>query len=230
VSRRLIGSVGLIVLVGAACGGGRTPLLPGQGQGLGNGGAAGALGGGGDGGASNPTQLPTHFTGPEVQSALASCDAPHGPAVNLDTADEESTHVVGTWLLCPTPTNVGADTMFAPAIQFRADGTFNTMTASADGGLDTGTGLQRQGKWSAFCEMSSDIKSSEPCHGGGVYYYSTIYVWIHVAAGNDNRAGCAVGPISFERSPTRAYVVDYPGWCDVNEGSTTLDFWLVPLP
>jgi hypothetical protein len=119
--------------------------------------------------------------------------------------------------------------MFGPAIQFHADGTFDTMVASDDGGLQSGTGLQRQGKWSAFCEMSSDIKNSEPCHGGGVYYYSTIYVWLHTAGGGDTRASCAVGPISFESSPTRAYVVDYPGWCSGSEGSTTLEFWMVPL-
>lgn len=228
-------TVGLIALIGTACGGGRTPLLPGDGQGLGTGGAAsagggGGLGAGGDGGSGSAATTPTHFTDSEVQSALANCALPHGPPVNIDTGNEESAQLVGTWLICPSPANTGADTMFAPAIQFRADGTFNTMTASSDGGLELGTGFQNQGKWSAFCEMSSDIANSQPCHGGGVYYYSTISVWVHVAGGGENRATCAVGPIAFESSPTRAYVVDYPGWCDANEGSTTIEFWMVPLP
>ena len=223
-------AVGLITLAGIACGGGRTPLLPGDGRGLGTGGSAGVGGGGGGGGSGGGASTPTHFTGPEVQSALANCELAHGPPVTIDTANEEDAHLIGTWLRCPSPANAGADTMFASAIQFHADGAFNTMTASDDGGLEIGTGFQSQGRWSAFCEMSSDIKNSEPCHGGGVYYYSTIYVGIHVAGGGDNRATCAVGPIAFESSPTRAYVVDYPGWCDANEGSTTIEFWIVPLP
>jgi hypothetical protein len=193
-------------------------------------GGSGVRSGGGGVGGDRGASYPTQFTPTEVQAALAGCDLPHGSPVNLDTADEEAAHLVGSWIVCPVPPNAAAQTMFGPAIQFRADGTFNTLVPTDDGGLQLGTGLARQGKWSAFCEMSSDIENSEPCHGGGVYYYSAIYVWVHLASGNDNRAGCAVGPVAFETSPTRAYVVDYPGWCDADEGSTTLDFWMVPLP
>jgi len=227
----------LIAFAGVAGGCGRTPLLPGEGQDWVNGAGAGAGGPGGSGGSRGSggaggavTSYPTHFTGPEVQSALTSCDLPHGAPVNIDTGDQESAHVLGTWLICPSSGNVGFDTPFAPGIQFRADGTFSTLAASDDGGLDTGTGFQKQGEWSAFCEMSSIIKNSQPCHGGGVYYYSTIYIQLHVAGGGDNRATAAVGPITFESSPTRAYVVDYPGWFDANEGDTSIEFWMVPLP
>jgi hypothetical protein len=43
--------------------------------------------------------------------------------------------------------------------------------------------------------------------------------------------GCFVGPMLFESSPTRIYVIDNPaGYCDGNYTGGAISFWMVPIP
>jgi hypothetical protein len=194
------------------------------------GGTAGTGGGGSDGGLGSVGtggSGPTLFTAAQVQSALANCDLPHGPAVTINDSDDVKTRVVGTWLLCPASAAGEPQTMFAPGIQFEPDGSFEVLAPTADGGLQTAVGVLNQGQWSTFCEVSSTITGTDSCPGIG--YYGPL-VRIQVVAGDESPAGCFVGPVSFESSPTRAYVVDWPQeYCTASYTGDPFNFWLVPL-
>jgi hypothetical protein len=170
---------------------------------------------------------PTSFTAAQVQSALANCDLPHGPAVTINNSDDVKARVIGAWLLCPASAGGEPHTMFAPGIQFEPDGRFEVLTPTADGGLQTGVGVLSQGQWSTFCEYSSDITGAEACPGVG---YDGPLLAIQVVGGDESPAGCFVGPLAFETSPSRAFVVDFPqGYCTVSYTGDAFDFWLVPL-
>jgi len=44
-------------------------------------------------------------------------------------------------------------------------------------------------------------------------------------------ADMTVGPISFEASPARGHVIDWPAlWCSAADQGDPFDMWLVPLP
>ena len=81
--------------------------------------------------------------------------------------------------------------------------------------------------WSTFCEVSSTVTGTDPCPGIG--YYGPL-VSIQVVAGDESPTGCFVGPFSFESSPSRAYVVDWPQlYCSASYTGDQFSFWLVPL-
>jgi hypothetical protein len=196
-------------------------------------GTTGTAGGGSSGSDGGPASTgtggsgPTRFTAAQVQSALANCDLPHGPAVTINNSDDVKARVAGTWLLCPASAVGEPHTMFAPGIQFEPDGRFEVLAPTADGGLQTNVGVLSQGQWSTFCEISSTITGADSCPGIG--YYGPL-VRIQVVAGDESPAGCFVGPVSFESSPTRAYVVDWPQeYCSASYTGDPFSFWLVPL-
>ncbi len=171
------------------------------------------------------------FSAPQVQAALAQCNLPHGPAVSVSSADDEQALLTGAWVLCP-PGDAGADagavvTVFSPGMRLSADGTWTRFLSDGDGGLTLGAGVQNQGQWSAFCEASSSIPNSQPCIFGG---QSDVDVSIHSTSQDTSTVGCFGGPISFESTPRRMFVVDDPQlYCDVNSSLGTFDLWMVGL-
>ena len=90
-------------------------------------GGSGAVGTGGSG--------PTLFTAAQVQSALANCDLPHGPAVTINNSDDVKARVIGTWLLCTATAAGEPTTRFAPGIQFEPDGSFEVLTPHGRWGI-----------------------------------------------------------------------------------------------
>jgi hypothetical protein len=185
----------------------------------GTGGEQGAAGSGGS--------LARSFSADQVQAALATCDLPHGPAVTINNSNEVKARVIGTWLVCPASAAGEPGTMFTPGIQFEPDGSFVTMKPRSDGGLETDMGVLSQGQWSTFCEWSSTVTGTDPCPGIG--YYGPL-VSIQVVAGDESPTGCFVGPFSFESSPSRAYVADWPQlYCSAAYTGDQFSFWLVPL-
>lgn len=201
----------------AACVGTRS--LDKEGSGGSGGGSAGSAGAAGVG--------PTSYTAEQVQAALDSCDLPHGPAVTINNSNDVKARVVGAWLVCPASTASQPDTMFTTGIQFEPNGLFETLKPTGDGGLQTDQGVLSQGQWSTFCEVSSTVTGTDPCPGIG--YYGPL-VRIQVVAGDESPTGCFVGPFSFETSPSRAYVVDWPQlYCSASYTGDQFSFWLVPL-
>jgi hypothetical protein len=180
----------------------------------------------GDGGGA----VPAHYSAAEVQSALAACDRPHGPPVDTATPNEEHAKLVGTWLLCP-PASSGPLTMFAPGIRFEANGNFETLAMNSDGGLTPGVGLLSQGQWATSCYNTDNTVpdvNARPCPGTSFY---GILASAHTVGGDDSPANCFVGPITFETSPARGHVIDWPAlWCTAAYQGDPFDLWLVPLP
>jgi hypothetical protein len=180
---------------------------------------------GSDGGAG----IPTAFSADVVQAALANCTLPHGPPATVITPNDAKTALVGGWALCPSSTTL-PQTIFTPGIRLEANGNFEILTADGDGGLVAGVGLLSQGTWSTSCynvdpTLVPDAKN-KPCPGTSPY---GLWAAAHTVGGADNLANCFVGPISFETSPARAYVIESLGYCGSVDASADLDLWLVPL-
>jgi len=177
------------------------------------------------------TGVPTSFTGPQVQAALARCDLPHGPPVDVVAPIDEAAMLVGSWLLCP-PATAQPKTLFDPGIQFDAAGNFAILMVTGDGGVLPGVGLLSQGHWATSC-YNTDTSIvhdayTRPCPGTSFY---GIDVQAHTIGGDDSPANCFVGPIDFESAPARAHIIDAPaGWCSAANPSDIFDFWMVPLP
>ncbi len=224
---RWTGAMAVLAAIGStACGARTGELTSGGAGGNGSSGEGSSSGASGSGGGGGPVDTgPTRFTSAQVQAALARCDLPHGPAVSVSTADEESANLLGAWLLCPVSADAGAMTMLRPGILLGSYGSFHTLAADGDGGLEAGTGVTSQGTWSASCSVSSDITSADPCPGAG-----DIVVSLHTVAGDTSTAGCFGGPISFETSPRRMFALDSPQeWCTI-QGPADFGLWLVALP
>jgi hypothetical protein len=182
---------------------------------------------GGRGAAGNGGSSPELFTAQQVQAALANCDLPHGPPVTIANSNDLKTRVAGAWLVCPASAAGETHTLFSQGIQLEANGRFEVLTPTAEGGLQAGVGVLSQGQWSTFCEQSSTIGGADPCPGVG---YDGALVSAQVAGGDKSPTGCFVGPFSFESSPTRAYVLDWPQlYCSVSYTGDPFNFWLVPL-
>ncbi|HEX8791047.1 MAG TPA: hypothetical protein VF765_08835 [Polyangiaceae bacterium] len=165
------------------------------------------------------------FTASQVQAALAHCDDPHGPAVDVTDGNDEEALLVGAWVLCPGGPQV--PTVFSPGMILTPGGAWRRLAWDADGKLVAPQGVQDQGQWRAGCEASSDIANDQPCVYGGT---SDVTVGIQAASRDTSTPGCYGGAISFESSPRRMYVVDFPAlYCDVNWDGGTFDVWLVPL-
>jgi len=168
------------------------------------------------------------FSASQVQAALAHCNDPHGPPVNVSDGNDEEALLVGAWALCPEgDAGPGVQTVFSPGMILAPGSAWTRLASDGDGGLVASRGLQNQGQWQAGCEASSDITNSQPCIFGGT---SDVTVGIQAASRDTSALGCYGGPISFESSPRRMYVVDSPAVsCDVNWDGGTFDLWLVPL-
>jgi hypothetical protein len=169
------------------------------------------------------------FSASQVQAALAHCNNPHGPPVNVTDGNDEEALLVGAWALCPPDGDAGpgVQTVFSPGMILAPGGAWTRLASDGHGGLVAARGLQNQGHWNAGCETSSDITNSQPCISGGT---SNVVVGIQADSKDTSAAACYGGPISFESSPRRMYVVDFPAVsCDVNWDGGTFDLWLVPL-
>src|SRR5262245_3991975 len=170
--------------------------------------------------------VPTMFSASEVQAALARCDLPHGPPVEVITPNDEATKLVGAWLLCPPPA-AQPQTIFTPAIRLEANWNFDTMAMNSEGGLVAGVGLVSQGEWGVSCyyvPLGTPNPNAKPCVGVSG---EGVLVRAHTLANDNSPAGCFDGPIRFESEPVRAHVVDSTGGCAFGD---PFDFWLVPLP
>ena len=180
---------------------------------------------GGDGG----PRVPTTFSADAVQAALANCALPHGPPVALSTPNNEKAALIGAWALCPPSTTL-PQTIFTPGIRLEANGNFEILTPDSDGALVAGVGLLSQGTWTTYCyNVDTSLvpdAANQPCQGTSPY---GLGAQAHTAGGDDSLANCFVGPISFESSPARAYVIDGTGVCGGPDANVNLDFWLVPL-
>jgi hypothetical protein len=160
----------------------------------------------------------TSFTASQVNAALASCSAPHGPAVNTSSESQEQQLIVGAWVACP-PSPASADgSMFLPGIVFQpvaqtgqtdgggSSGRWIGLESDPAGGLAAATGVQTQGEW--WPQNASDVAV--------------------VTEGGDSEArACFAGPVSFETSPRRMYVVSDPTMCP--SGGASYGLWLVAL-
>jgi len=180
----------------------------------------------GDGG----TNVPTTFTADEVQAALANCGLPHGSPVVLSTPNDEKAALIGAWALCP-PSMTLPQTIFTPGIRFEANGNFESLTPDGAGGLVAGVGLLSQGTWTTYCyNVDTSLvhdAANQPCQGTSPY---GLGAQAHTVGGDDNLANCFVGPVSFETSPARAYVIDGTGVCGGPDANVNIELWLVPLP
>jgi hypothetical protein len=173
-------------------------------------------GGGNDGGS---------FSSTVVAAALAQCSLPHGPPVALSTGNDVVAQVTGAWIVCPAESDA-VSALPSPGLILEPDGTWYRLVDDGDGGLVTGTGVQDQGPWSAFCEASSTISNDQTCVYGGL---PDLYVSIKTLGNDTSPMGCLVAPTAFESSPRRMYIVDQPGsYCSANS-TGTYHFWLVPL-
>jgi len=165
------------------------------------------------------------FSASQVQAALAECDAPHGPPVSVTDGNDEAALLAGAWVVCPGGPNV--DTVFSPGMILTPGGVWTRLDSDGDGGLVASQGLQDQGQWAAFCEASTGIPNDQSCVFAGA---PDVDVKISAASRDLSTVGCYGGPISFESSPRRMYVVDFPAlYCDVHWDGGTFDLWLVPL-
>jgi hypothetical protein len=171
------------------------------------------------------TPATTHFSASQVQAALASCGAPHGPTAASASQNQSAMLATGAWLVCqtlPSPADGGV-TVFSPGITFSAGGTAYRLVPDGSGGLVQDVGVLGQGTWSVACEDESPYPLDQACPGARVD--------IHVATqgGDLDLFNCAGGPVTFEDSPRRMYVVDEVGeWC-YSPMLRIYDIWLVPL-
>jgi hypothetical protein len=218
----LLGSAALLVAL-AACGGGKLAAS-------GDGGGASDEGGVvlaqlEDAGQYDPGAGASAFTAGQVQAALAACTQPHGPPVAITDANDESALAAGAWALCPG--GPSTPTVFSPGMILAPGGAWTRLTSDGDGGLVADQGVQAQGTWDAFCEASSDIANDQPC----IFNDQTdVNIVIHADSQAVSTDACYGGPITFESSPRRMFVVDFPAlYCDVHSTFPTFDLWLVPL-
>jgi hypothetical protein len=161
-----------------------------------------------------------------VQAAHAQCNHPHGPAVQVTTGGDFQQLHPGAWVLCPgAPADVV--TVFSPGAIFGSGGDWTRLGGDASGGLTSTQGVQNQGHWYAYCEASTGIPNSQPCVFGGE---EDVHVRIQAVSQGTGTDACYGGPITFESSPRRMYVVDYPPlYCDQRTTLGTFYLWLVPL-
>lgn len=185
----------------------------GGGTGNGSGGSSGSGGGG--------TSEPASFTGTQVQAALTQCSLAHGQASSVSTEAVATQRIIGAWFLCTT--HMFPDTMFYPGIELAQDGTWTRLDYDASGGLTRGAGVQEQGTWNLSCEASSPFPADQTCPGQG----SPIELQLTAASGDTDPGSCSGGILSFEDSPRRAHLADYP--CDASYEGGVIDVWLVPL-
>ena len=173
-----------------------------------------------DGGASVP--VPSSYDAGAVAAAGAACSAPHGPAeLGSSTFRQARARVAGSWLLCAG--DDGMQTMFAPGISLLPDGTAYRLVSDGAGGLVRAQDVQGEDKWSVTCQAPTFPAADDtPCDG-------TLILLVHDSAGDVDPGGCAGGALSFESSPTRAYVNDdIAEWCTGPWGKV-FELWLVPL-
>jgi hypothetical protein len=180
-----------------------------------------------DNGSDGGPSVPSTFSADAIQAALANCSLPHGPPVaTVITPNDAKATLIGAWVLCP-PSTALPQTIFTPGIRLEANGNFEILTPDGNGGLVAGVGLLSQGTWGTSCyNVDTTIvhdAANKACPGTSPW---GLWADAHTVGGDDSLANCFVGPISFETSPTRAYIIEPGGYCgsDVN-----LDFWLVPL-
>ena len=218
-SRALLGAVAWIV---GGCGG----RVPGPAL------AGGDAGGGGSvlaglqaSGQYDPGANASAFSAAQVQAALANCDSPHGPAVQVTDSNDERALLAGAWVLCPGGSDIPA--VFSPGMILAPGGAWTRLVSDGSGGLVATTGVQNQGVWLAFCEASSDITSDQRCIFGDS---SDVNVRINAVGDDGSPFTCFGGPMSFESSPRRMFVVESALYCPPGSwDSGTFDLWLVPL-
>ena len=148
--------------------------------------------------------LPT-FNQAQVQAALAQCDLPHGPVTSTATYGDKRAIMIGGWIVCPP----AATTVFAPAIVFAPDGTFNRYLYDANGGLAAAYGVQNQG---AYLFPFADFVATN----------GNPYVLVAAASRNYEPSDYSSGAMTFEMSPTRMHVV-------ITYLDQNIEVWLVPL-
>jgi hypothetical protein len=201
----------------AACGGqkldvGSRSPAPGNAGGSGGFQTAGDAGGAGTG-----ITIPPSFTSSQVNAALANCTQPHGQAVVSSSQSQEAQLIAGAWVACPTQSRgTNAVPMFLPGIAFQPEqqtgpvdasgpaGQWSRLEKDSSGGMSATTGTENQGTWFAQNESEAAVLTN---------------------AGDST--GCFAGPVSFETSPRRMYLVADPTMCP---GSTaSFDLWMVPL-
>lgn len=186
-----------------------------------DGGGGGGMGQGGGGSGSDGAPEPASFTTTQVQAALAQCNLAHGPASSVSTQAVATQRIIGAWFLCTS--HMFPDTMFYPGIELAQDGTWVRLDYDASGGLTRGAGVQEQGTWNLTCEASSPYPVDRTCPGQG----SPIELQLTAASGDTDPGSCSGGILSFEDSPRRAHMADYP--CDASYDGGVIDVWLVPL-
>lgn len=179
-----------------------------------------------DSGSDGGPSVPTMFSADTIQAALANCTLPHGPPATVITPNDAKAALIGGWVLCPSSTTP-PQTVFSPGIRLEANGNFEILTPDGDGGLVAGVGLLSQGTWSTSCyNVDTSLvpdASNKACPGTSPW---GLWADAHTVGGDDSLANCFVGPISFETSPVRAYVIDSGGYCG---SDANVDLWLVPL-
>ncbi|HMF41989.1 MAG TPA: hypothetical protein VKQ32_15050 [Polyangia bacterium] len=97
---------------------------------------------GGGGSDAGPFE-PAPYSAADVQSALAQCDLPHGPAASPATYADKKALMLGAWIECPPPPQ--SMTVFDPAIAFRSDGALRRYVSDGNGGLVAGSGADDEG-------------------------------------------------------------------------------------
>src|SRR5262249_35839039 len=120
------------------------------------------------GAGSDALGAPTTFSSADVQAALAQCDLPHGPVIAPATYGEMRALMLGAWIDCPP----SPDTVYAPALVFVADGTWQRYLSDGSGGLMLGFGVQNQGRYTF---PFSDISTTN----------GTSYVTVAAASGDN---------------------------------------------
>jgi hypothetical protein len=178
-----------------------------------------------DAGLYDPGAGASAFSAGAVQAALATCTEPHGPPVAITDGNDESALAAGAWVLCPG--GPSTPSVFSPGMILAPGGAWTQLMSDGDGGLVAVHGLQTQGTWAAFCEASTGIPNDQSCVFNDE---ADVNIVIQADSQDVSTDACYGGPVTFESSPRRMYVVDFPAlYCDGNSTIPTFDLWLVPL-
>ena len=151
--------------------------------------------------------VPSSYSATDVQTALATCELPHGPVVHPATYRDKRALLVGAWVECPPP----SATIFHPAIAFRSDGAWRHLMADASGGLVPDDHPGDGGTYSFL------LVDDAPTNGNAD-------VTVTTGGGSPTPETFSNGPTVFESSPTRLYVA-FPSL-----DAAPIEVWLVPLP
>ncbi len=188
---------------GWACDPFRNICVP-NGSPVGDGGilADGAIIYGNDGG----TGAPATYSSADVQTALAQCDLPHGPALAPTSYGDKRALMVGSWIDCLS----SDQTVYAPALAFAPDGTWQRYLSDGNGGLAIAYGVKNQGNYT-FPYPDGHATDGNP------------YVTVSADSFDSTPDAFGDGPLTLETSPNRIHAV-------ITYLDQTIEIWLVRLP